>query len=79
MINITTKHLKIPCAGSMRLLWALVLTIPTLVHAAGPHEISWYTIDGGSGTSTGGSCILTRKSGQRCHLTESSGGRPSFL
>ena len=32
--------------------------------AAGPYQISWYTIDGGGGTSTGGPYTLTGTIGQ---------------
>jgi len=46
-ISITIRHVKIRAAGSVLLLLALMLTIPALVHAYGPYEISWYTIDGG--------------------------------
>jgi hypothetical protein len=41
-----------------------MLTIPALVQADGPYEITWYTIDGGGGTSTGGPYTLTGTIGQ---------------
>jgi hypothetical protein len=50
----TTRHIEIPRVGSTLLFLALILTIPALVHADGQYEISWYTIDGGGGTSTDG-------------------------
>ena len=59
LINITTKHPKIPRVGSRLLLLALMLTLPMSVRADGPYEINWYTIDGGGGTSTGGPYTLT--------------------
>ena len=47
-------------------LLALFLPIiaPASVQAAGPYEISWGTIDGGGGTSTGGPYVLTGAIGQ---------------
>jgi hypothetical protein len=33
-------------------------------HGAGPYQITWHTIDGGGGTSTGGSYVLTGTIGQ---------------
>lgn len=47
LINITIRHVKAPRVGSGLLLLALMLTIPASVQAAGPYEISRYTIDGG--------------------------------
>ena len=64
LIKITIKHLKIPRVGSRLLLLALMLTIPALVQADGPYEITWHTIDGGGGTSTGGPYTLTGTIGQ---------------
>jgi len=42
----------------------LIFTIPVLTQGAGPYEITWYTIDGGGGTSTGGPYVLTGTIGQ---------------
>jgi len=42
----------------------LILTIPALTQGAGPYEITWYTIDGGGGTSSGGPYVLTGTIGQ---------------
>ena len=48
-------------------LWALCLLMfvaPAVAQGAGPYEISWYTIDGGGGTSSGGPYVLTGTIGQ---------------
>lgn len=43
----------------------LLLTVESaLAHSGGDYEISWYTIDGGGGTSTGGQYVLTGTIGQ---------------
>jgi len=45
--------------------WLLLLLILTTAQvAAGQYEIPWYTIDGGGGTSRGGSYVLTGTIGQ---------------
>ena len=49
--------------------WLLMLCIVLVIfvmpsRANGPYEISWYTIDGGGGTSAGGQYILTGTIGQ---------------
>jgi len=59
LIDITTKDTKIPRFATTLLLLAMMLTIPALVHADGPYEITCHTIDGGGGTSTGGLYLLT--------------------
>jgi hypothetical protein len=53
--NTLNKKIKI-------ILWAvcLLLTVP----AAGDYELSWRTIDGGGGTSTGGTYIIRGTIGQ---------------
>ncbi|MHC4751747.1 MAG: hypothetical protein ACYTFW_17965 [Planctomycetota bacterium] len=45
---------------------ALILSAlaPCISKADGPYEITWYTIDGGGGTSTGGQYTLTGTIGQ---------------
>jgi len=50
-------------------LWLLTLCILAVLSSApsradGPYEITWYTIDGGGGTSTGGQYSLTGTIGQ---------------
>ncbi|UCG57758.1 MAG: hypothetical protein JSU70_23200 [Phycisphaerales bacterium] len=42
----------------------LLIFLPSVVRAAGPYEISWHTIDGGGGTSSGGPYTLTGTIGQ---------------
>jgi hypothetical protein len=42
----------------------LVLMVPALCRGAGSYEISWYTIGGGGGISTGGPYVLTGTIGQ---------------
>ena len=42
---------------------ALVLIVPALPVFA-DYEISWHTIDGGGGVSSGGDCVLTGTIGQ---------------
>ena len=42
----------------------LILVVPVISEAAGPYEISSYTIDSGGGTSTGGQYTLTGTIGQ---------------
>ena len=45
--------------------WLLILCIIAAVSSApGQYEISWYTIDGGGGTSSGGPYVLTGTIGQ---------------
>ena len=41
-----------------------VLVLSDITHGNGPYEMSWYTIDGGGGTSSGGSYTLTGTIGQ---------------
>jgi len=42
----------------------LMFVMPVPAKGAGPYEISWYTIDSGGGTSTGGQYTLTGTIGQ---------------
>ena len=42
----------------------LMLVVAVICEGAEPYEISWYTIDGGGGTSTGGPYVLTGTIGQ---------------
>jgi hypothetical protein len=42
----------------------LVVVCSTAGQGGGPYEISWYTIDGGGGTSAGGPYVLTGTIGQ---------------
>jgi hypothetical protein len=49
------------------MLWLLCLLVFVLsgrVNGAGQYEISWYTIDGGGGTSSGGPYVVTGTIGQ---------------
>jgi hypothetical protein len=46
------------------LLCLLPLLLPSLSRGAGSYEITWYTIDGGGGTSSGGPYVLTGTIGQ---------------
>ena len=54
--------------GMTVLVSGVLLLMPTsesaLAHSGGDYEISWYTIDGGGGTSTGGAYVLTGTIGQ---------------
>ena len=54
-------------APMMRRLLMLCIVLVILVmpsRATGPYEISWYTIDGGGGTSVGGPYVLSGTIGQ---------------
>lgn len=53
---------------------ALVLSVAIESAHAQPYEISWYTIDGGGGTSTGGPFTLSGTIGQHDASTPLSGG-----
>lgn len=46
------------------MLCALIAISAVPVQSGGQYEISWYTIDGGGGTSSGGSYVLTGTIGQ---------------
>ena len=74
LVKISTENVVIPGIDGRLLLLGLMLTMPALVQADGPYEISWYTIDGGAGTSTGGQYTLTGTIGQP-DTGWSSGGR----
>ena len=56
------------CNVTSRKAYLGLLLVPVLlcspVQGAGPYEISWYTIDGGGGTSIGGPYVLTGTIGQ---------------
>jgi len=54
---------------------ALVLTVAVQSASAQPYEIEWYTIDGGGGTSSGGSYTLSGTIGQHDASTPLSGGQ----
>jgi len=44
--------------------YLFICAMPVLTQGAGPYEITWYTIDGGGGTSSGGPYVLTGTIGQ---------------
>jgi hypothetical protein len=44
--------------------WIMLLTISAISTASGQYELSWYTIDGGGGRSSGGPYVLTGTIGQ---------------
>ena len=56
----------------------LLFVVPVLAQGDGPYEISWYTIDSGGGTSTGGPYTLTGTIGQP-DAAWSSGGKYELL
>jgi hypothetical protein len=45
--------------GTFRSIWILLLVILTATVASGQYELSWYTIDGGGGQSSGGDFSVT--------------------
>lgn len=51
-------------AGPKVLILILLLTSSSFAMSGGDYEISWSTIDGGGGTSTGGTYVLTGTIGQ---------------
>ena len=50
--------------GSIGLIAIYLLTLPAFGQTGGQYELSWSTIDGGGGTSAGGSYTLTGTIGQ---------------
>jgi hypothetical protein len=54
--------------------YLLVLIFPVLAFGGGPYKMSWFTIDGGGGTSSGGAFGLTGTIGQPDSAKSSSGG-----
>jgi hypothetical protein len=56
----------------------LLMIASASVQAAGPYEITWSTIDGGGGRSSGGSYVLTGTIGQ-ADAAYSAGGRYELL
>lgn len=65
--------------GFVTLLTVCVLmAAPVLAMSGGDYEISWGTIDGGGGTSSGGSYVLTSTIGQP-DAAYSSGGNYELL
>jgi len=67
---------KVFVRGSVITLLTVCLVMPEL--AFGQYELSWYTIDGGGGTSSGGPYMLTGTIGQP-DAAWSSGGRYELL
>lgn len=61
--------------GRCTLLFILLFTVAT---AFGDYELSWYTIDGGGGQSSGGPYVLTGTIGQP-DATYSNGGNYELL
>ena len=61
--EITMKK-KITIRKSREVLWIILLMISAASIASGQYDISWYTIDGGGGTSSGGQYALTGTIGQ---------------
>jgi hypothetical protein len=49
---------------SRLIVWIMLLVISAASRANGQYELSWYTIDGGGGTSSGGPYTLTGTIGQ---------------
>ena len=64
LIKTSTENVMIPHIDGRLLLLVLALTMPALVQADGPYEISWHTIDSGGSTSSGGRYTLTGTIGQ---------------
>jgi len=56
----------------------LMFMLPSLSQGEGPYEISWYTIDGGGGMSSGGPYVLMGTIGQP-DADWSSGGKYELL
>lgn len=54
--------------------WILLLVILAVSSASGQYELSWYTIDGGGGLSTGGQYKLIGTIGQADAAWSSGGG-----
>lgn len=52
----------------------LALSRPASAELAGGYEISWHTVDGGGGTSTGGAYTLDGTIGQHDAGSQSGGG-----
>jgi len=42
----------------------LILAAPVLAQSGGPYDLSWFTVDGGGGTSSGGGYALSGTAGQ---------------
>jgi len=58
LIGTKSKHI------TLWLSCLLIFIMPALSQAAGPYEITWSTIDGGGGQSSGGPYVLTGTIGQ---------------
>ena len=52
----------------------LVTALPLLAASGGPYDVSWDTLDGGGGTSSGGSYTVSGTAGQPDAGPEMSGG-----
>lgn len=42
----------------------LVLALPALAQSGGPYDLSWFAVDSGGGTSSGGEYVLSGAVGQ---------------
>ena len=58
--------------------WLVLLVLPSQARGAGQYEISWSTIDGGGGTSSGGPYVLSGTIGQP-DAAYSAGGQYELL
>jgi len=43
---------------------SLLMVLPALGQTGGPYDLTWSTVDGGGGTSSGGQYVLTGTIGQ---------------